>query len=241
LKYAFQDINAALRAEEVRNNWGRYRFDYSLIKNFQQVYDLAYSVGQTGKDSLFNAETLAGPVGQELDRLTESLLNAGSAKDVESALITDYRDFFEYDLVLEQKDGKVVRFANVSGVGSGGENQVPYYVAIFSALYQMWRKQMPSRKPGCGLVMLDEAFSKMDEKNMDMVMDLARQFGLQLVLVTPGERVAVIAPRVQTTLLVHRDNARADALPVIRRFTRDELINAFQEVDGVHAAPVAPA
>lgn len=241
LKYAFQDINAALRAEEVRNNWGRYRFEATLIKNFQQIYDLAYSVGQTGKDSLFNAETLAGPVGQELDRLTESLLKAGSTKEAESALITDYRDFFEYDLVLEQKDGKVVRFANVSGVGSGGENQVPYYVAIFSALYQMWRKQMPSRKPGCGLVMLDEAFSKMDEKNMDMVMDLAKRFGLQLVLVTPGERVAVIAPRVETTLLIHRDNSRADALPVIRRFTRDELIDAFQAADTVHTAPMATA
>jgi uncharacterized protein YPO0396 len=241
LKNAFDDINRALRAEEVRNNWGRYRFETSLIKGYQQIYELAYSVGQTGKDSLFNAEILAGPVGQELDRLTESLLSAGSAKAVESALITDYRDFFDYDLVLEQTDGKVVRFANVSGVGSGGENQVPYYVAIFSALYQMWRKQMPTRKPGCGLVMLDEAFSKMDEKNMDMVLDLAQRFALQLILVTPGERVAVIAPRVETTLLVHRDNARADAIPLIRRFTRDQLIDAFQAVETEHAAAVATA
>ena len=38
------------------------------------------------------------------------------------------------------------------------------------------------RRPGCGLVLLDEAFAKMDESRTRATLRFARELGLQLVI-----------------------------------------------------------
>ena len=61
---------------------------------------------------------------------------------------------------------------------SGGETQNPYYIAIFASFYRLYRSLAPDGRPRCGLVLLDEAFSKMDEGRIQATLRFARGLGL---------------------------------------------------------------
>lgn len=239
MKLQFADVNRALATDEANMQWGRYRLTYSPLTEYKATYDLIERVGLAGKDSLFDTETARLELGKEFDELADSLLRAG-VRSVEQSVLSDYREFFDYDLILTRPDGSTESFKNVSGGGSGGENQVPYYIAIFASMYQMYRQTQRDGRPSCGLVLLDEAFSKMDEPRVEATLGLAKHLNLQLILVTPGEKVATIVPRVETTILIERDQKRSDAVPIARRFNRERLEEILESLgDEATASAVA--
>lgn len=238
LQDQFRDMDTALKADAANAHWGRYRFSWTPLTQYRGLYDLVMQVGISGRDSLFDTDAAREEFSEELDRLADSLLRS-NVQAAEESVLRDYREFFDYDLILRRTDGREESFKNVTGAGSGGENQVPYYIAIFSALYQMYRQMSRDGRPTCGLVLLDEAFSKMDEIRIESVLGLARHFGLQLVMVTPGDKVATIVPRVETTILVERDQRRSDSVPTTRRFNKEMLSEALGEIERQGA--LAPA
>ena len=63
-------------------------------------------------------------------------------------------------------------------------------------MYRMYRAGS-LEEPACGLVLLDEAFSKMDEQRIAAMLRFARNLRLQLVMATPKERVTLVAPGVK--------------------------------------------
>jgi uncharacterized protein YPO0396 len=54
-------------------------------------------------------------------------------------------------------------------------------------------------------VLLDEAFSKMDEYRIGATLKFARALGLQLILATPKERSELVIPLVESSLYIYRD------------------------------------
>ena len=223
----FAEMNAALRAPEASVGWGRYKFNFAPLASSKHIYDLVLTVGTVGPNSLWEDPDQFASAHDDIDSLADALLRS-SAEKLPQTMIKDYREFFDYDLVLTRGDGATESFKNVAGAGSGGENQVPYYIAIFSALYHMYRPR--GKEPGCGLVLLDEAFAKMDEERIESVLGLARHMRLQLMLVTPGDKVATIVPRVETTLMVQRDQQDSQSIPVVHRFTREMLRDVLESL-----------
>ncbi len=146
----------------------------------------------------------------------------------------DYRQYFDYDLNITHADGSVSMFDRVSGDKSGGETQTPFYIAILASMSRLYRHASAERKPSCGVVLLDEAFSKMDETRIAAVLDLARSLGLQLILATPKERSELVAPRVETSLYIHKDPM--SGVPTVLDFTKEFHADATAEVGAERAA-----
>lgn len=102
---------------------------------------------------------------------------------------------------------------------SGGETQTPYYIAIFASMRWLYGSFAADGRSRAGLVLLDEAFSKMDEARIRATLDFARSLGLQLVMATPKERSELVAPAVETSLYIHKDPA--SGLPTVLDFTKE--------------------
>jgi uncharacterized protein YPO0396 len=151
-----------------------------------------------------------------LDRLVES-----EAREVKTELEAraDYREYFRYDLKILHADGSYSLYDRVSGDKSGGETQTPYYVAILASMYRLYRSRATDGRPVCGIVLLDEAFGKMDEARICATLAYARKLELQLVLATPKERSELVAPHVERTLLIHKDPL--SGLPEVFDFTKE--------------------
>lgn len=177
--------------------------------------------GRFEKDPLFGQSALGSEdMRRTLTELFERLVQA-EARQVKTELEShaDYREYFDYDLRIQHADGTYSLYDRVAGDKSGGETQNPYYIAIFASLYRLYRSLAPDGRARCGLVLLDEAFSKMDEARIEATLRFARGLGLQLVMATPKERSELVAPWVETSLYVHRDPL--SGMPSVLDFSKE--------------------
>lgn len=115
---------------------------------------------------------------------------------------TDYRNYLTFDLVSSKADtGARISGSRERGKRSGGERQVPFYIAMASAMasicYQGRRREM-------GFAMFDEAFSALDNANISSSLGMMRQLGLQVVLSAPTEKASAFVPHVDTVINVSR-------------------------------------
>ena len=112
---------------------------------------------------------------------------------------TDYRSYLDYDIEIEKKDGSKQKFSHVYGVKSGSETQIPYYVAIAASFYQLYRYGDSVR-----IMLLDEAFDKMDDERILSMMEFFKSLNLQVILVTPPAKIEVIGESIDTILTAIR-------------------------------------
>ncbi len=222
----------------------RYQFTVEVDAAHKPFHDLVVDAGRFAKESLFRAAAVSAPeltttLGHLLDRLVEA-----EAKEVKTELETkaDYREYFNYDLKILHADGRYSLYDKVSGDKSGGETQTPYYIAVLASMYRLYMTRSRDGRPTCGLVLLDEAFGKMDEWRIDATLTYARNLGLQLVLATPKERSELVAPRVERSILVHKDpmSGLPTVLDFTKELTRDAEGDALPEDGAAHADPERP-
>ncbi len=77
---------------------------------------------------------------------------------------------------------------DMAGVDSGGEGQNPKYVALLAGFAMLYMQQS-NRDSKIRLVLLDEAFSKMDKERSEVCLKYARELELQLIVCVPDERL----------------------------------------------------
>ncbi len=110
----------------------------------------------------------------------------GQAQASVEALVEqlDYRRWVEISLLhCDDLDPRVRPWDSaVSGFGSGGEQRVPVYVLLLTAAAMQFAvSNAPLR-----LLMHDEAFARMDQRNADLVVRFAQQLGMGLVIASPN-------------------------------------------------------
>jgi uncharacterized protein YPO0396 len=129
-------------------------------------------------------------------------------------MYVDYRTYLDYDIIVKNSvTGIEVPLSKVSGEGSGGENQAPFYVAICASLLQIY-EQNPD---GCiRLVLLDEAFNNMTSDRIEPMMNMFKTLNLQLVLIATAEKATAILPYCDITYSIVKSGNR-NAIGVFER------------------------
>lgn len=192
-------LNAVLRECPTFSNGERYRFRRVTRPQLESLLKFVKNVAAHGP-----AEDLLGGPGElpeEFRALLEDKIAPG-ATGVRSPL-DDYREFFEFDIeILREhpltKAPKVVgHLSKRLGPGSGGEHRAPLYVIAGAALASAYRLDR-GHKDGLRLMLLDEAFNKMDPTNIIATMRYLEELGLQVFMASPGENLGIL------TAFLHR-------------------------------------
>lgn len=192
----FRSLNKAL--DSIYYGDDSYRFKISFDKRKEGLYKMITSEnnheGMNLWTSAFEAEYR-----EEMADLFAKLMTKddNGQKIVEE--YTDYRSYLDYDIEIHKKDGSVQRFSDIYGEKSGSETQVPYYVAIAASFYQLYRYGNSVR-----VMLLDEAFDKMDDERIQSMMDFFNGLDLQVILATPPAKIEVIGEKVGTILTAIR-------------------------------------
>lgn len=126
------------------------------------------------------------PIREEDSRVREQRL-----RDMEE--FADYRNYLSFTMYEQVTDenGAVIRenyVDEMAGRDSGGEGQNPKYVALLAGFAMLYNAQS-SRDSKIKLVLLDEAFSKMDQERSAVCLKYARKMDLQLIVCVPDERL----------------------------------------------------
>ena len=192
----FRSLNKAL--DSIYYGDDSYRFKISFDKNKEGLYRMITSENNYEGINLWTS-AFEEEYKEEMADLFDKLM----AKDDNGQKIveeyTDYRSYLDYDIEIHKRDGSIQRFSDIYGEKSGSETQVPYYVAIAASFYQLYRYGNSIR-----IMLLDEAFDKMDDERIQSMMEFFNGLGLQVILATPPAKIEVIGEQVGTVLTAIR-------------------------------------
>ena len=136
---------------------------------------------------------------QQITRLTEKFMpprdQDGQKRTLhkqEMERYADYRNYLTFGMYEQVVDenGNIKKNAvdDMAGRDSGGEGQNPKYVALLAGFAMLYMQQS-NRDSKIRLVLLDEAFSKMDKERSEVCLRYARELELQLIVCVPDERL----------------------------------------------------
>jgi len=156
-------------------------------------------------------------------------INESSEGNEQTRRLLDFRNYHHYDIEVvpaDQPDARPVSLGKSGRNLSGGENQAPFFISMLAAFRRVYdrgnRQSLHSQQ--LGLVVMDEAFSKLSGDGIEDCLALAKSFQLQLVMAFPPERLGVMVPHAQTVVVCrkrveHKGGyvSRIDNIPLIMR------------------------
>lgn len=136
---------------------------------------------------------------QKIQLLTEKFMpprdedmRQAALRKQEMERYADYRNYLTFSMYERVVDERGVEKKNpvdeMAGRDSGGEGQNPKYVALLAGFAMLYMQQS-NRDSKVRLVLLDEAFSKMDKERSEVCLRYARELELQLIVCVPDERL----------------------------------------------------
>lgn len=130
-----------------------------------------------------------------------------------TAKVTDVRNWLDFSAQeLYREDDTLKNYYSDSSGKSGGQKAKLAYTILASAIaYQYGLDQEEGRERAFRFVVVDEAFSRSDELNARYAMELFKQLGLQLLVVTPLDKIHVIEPYISACHFVTNNEEENDS------------------------------
>ena len=140
----------------------------------------------------------------------------------------DYRTYLSFDMqqiIHGEKDMKI-GLSKMIKKNSGGEGQNPLYIALLASFAQVYRINLAPkiRRPSTiRLVVLDEAFSKMDAEKVASCISLIRGLGFQAIISATNDKIQNYLENVDKTFVYANPNKKHISIQEFERVEYDQL------------------
>ncbi len=194
-----------------------YEFIFPKSKEYGEYYDMVLSDEsmKTGEE-IFNYD-----FERKYQRQLEELFINLASEDLNSQgsvnKFTDYRTYMDYDIAISNTAQDRYLYSKVFKEKSGGETQVPFYVATLASFVRVFEQAARGiNNDSIGLILFDEVFDKMDTSRIKAMMKFIKQLPVQILLATPPQKMEVLSKYTDTTIVTLRDGKIARAYEVIK-------------------------
>ena len=164
--------------------------------------------------------------------------NSGSPADLNwTARVTDVRNWFAFSASEKwAADGKEKRFYNSSDGGSGGQKEKLAYTILASALaYQFGLEWNQTKSRSFRFAVIDEAFGRGSDESTRYGLELFRRLDLQLLIVTPLQKINVIENYIQAChFVINNENGDHS---VVKNLTIEEYRQEKAEMQLIASQP----
>lgn len=189
-KKILEDLNKELEHHRFGADRERFRFDWEWVPEFKEYWQFFKAV--IDSPSLEEGETLFNmKLDEKHQRVRERLMNMLLDENEQKALreltrIADYRNYRCYE-IFKEPEGKAPIALSQYGTGSGGQLETPAYIIRSAAITSAFR--FNEGNSHLRMVLVDEAFSKMDEhRSREVINYLTESLGLQLNFIMPSSK-----------------------------------------------------
>jgi uncharacterized protein YPO0396 len=208
IKERIEKINASLH--EIDYNTGRYILledDHNgdpEIRDFQQDLRSCTEGALTGSDDSQYSEAKF----LQVKGIIERFRGREGMTDLDkrwTRKVTDVRNWFAFSASERwREDNSEHEHYTDSGGKSGGQKEkLAYTVLAASLAYQFGLEWRETRSRSFRFVLIDEAFGRGSDESTRYGMELFRRLSLQLLIVTPLQKIHVIEPYVSAVGFVH--------------------------------------
>lgn len=197
IRQAIDAINEPLSAVEY--NQGTYIALSAERREDQDVRDFRTDLRRCIENSTGEGELYSEDKFTRVKSLLSRLAGETAADRAWTDRVTDARSWFTFTASERYKeDGSEKEFYSSSSGKSGGQKEKLAYTILASALAYQYRLGLQTERGGFRLVVIDEAFGRGSEESTRYGLRLFSSLGLQLILVTPLQKISVIEGSVET-------------------------------------------
>ncbi|TPE55540.1 chromosome segregation protein SMC [Maribrevibacterium harenarium] len=204
--HIIRELNHSLKRRPF--NQEVYQFRYYPNGDMKDILDLVERFSaqdQANVGGLFDPEKIGNPDHlKALATIQELITDEEKQKD-----LADYRKFYNFEVdILDLNGEKKTTLTQRIQTGSGGEHQIPFYLAIAAALsttYRLHETLEGEVVGGFSIAMFDEAFNKIDMAKTSTCMGFMRDIGLQVIAAAPDDKRAVMTANMDTIISVWRE------------------------------------
>ena len=131
-----------------------------------------------------------------------------------SAKVTDVRNWFTFAASERWREDQTEHehYSDSGGKSGGQKEKLAYTILAASLAYQFGLEWGAARSRSFRFVVIDEAFGRGSDESAQYGLKLFQQLNLQLLIVTPLQKIHVIEPFVSSVGFVHNDEGRASKL-----------------------------
>ncbi len=128
--------------------------------------------------------------------------------------VTDVRAWFTFSASerWREDDREHEHYADSGGKSGGQKEKLAYTVLAASLAYQFGLEWGTSRPRSFRFVVIDEAFGRGSDESAQYGLELFRRMNLQLLIVTPLQKIHIIEPYVASVGFVHNEEGRQSLL-----------------------------
>lgn len=196
----------ALIAEEVKS---------AQIREFKQKLKSAIE-GAIGEDNSYDEQKFL-----QIKEIIERFNGREGHSDEDRKWrkrVTDVRNWFDFS--AEERyvvDGTVKEYYEDSGGKSGGQKEKLAYTVLASSLaFQFGLEHNRIKSRSFRFVMIDEAFGRGSDTSTRYALRLFESLDLQLLVITPKQKINVIEPYVKTVHFVHNEGGMSSSILSMR-------------------------
>ena len=161
------------------------------IRDFKE--DLKICLGNVARQTAEDNE-------ERFQNIQTRLIERFKAEERWTSLVTDVRNWLEFSVSERYISDNAEKEHHTDSSGkSGGQKVKLAYTILASAIaYQFGLNQSTGKSKSFRFVVIDEAFSKSDDSNARYAMQLFKNLDLQLLVVTPKDKINVIESYIST-------------------------------------------
>ncbi len=183
------------------------------VKQFRDDLRACIDNSLHGEDADQYAEAKFEQVKQLLDRLR------GRQEFVSEdrrwrLLVTDVRNWFQFSASEKwsEDDSEYDHYSDASGKSGGQKEKLAYTVLAASLAYQFGLEWVEDRSRPFRFVVIDEAFGRGSDESAEFGLKLFRKLNLQLMIVTPLQKIHVIEPHVANVAFVENRSGKSSSV-----------------------------
>ncbi|AOK53063.1 ATP-binding protein [Burkholderia stagnalis] len=217
IKERIERINESLR--QIDYNPGRYIVLESQpspdaeIREFQSDLRVCTEGELTGSDDSQYSEAKFLQVKRIIDRFRgrEGLTEQDRRW---RAKVTDVRSWFLFAASerWREDDSEYEHYSDSGGKSGGQKEKLAYTILAASLAYQFGLEWGAARSRSFRFVVIDEAFGRGSDESAQYGLTLFQKLNLQLLIVTPLQKIHIIEPFVSSVGFVQNDGGRASKL-----------------------------
>lgn len=186
------------------------------VRLFREELKKCYVHSFSSNNELYTEEKY-----EQVKRILDRFGSMESADREWTSTVTDVRQWFEFNASERYRaDNNEKEFYEGSGGKSGGQKEKLAYTILASALaYQFGLQFGESKSRSFRFVVIDEAFGRGSDESTRYGLELFRKLNLQLLIVTPLQKIHVIEGHVNS---FHFVSNREGNNSQVSNFTKEE-------------------
>jgi uncharacterized protein YPO0396 len=216
IKEKLTKINQSLNA--IDYNAGTYitllgeRSKDEEIRAFQQDLKACLADALSSEDNLYDEHKF-----HQVKKIIDRFNGREGSTDADkkwTRKVTDVRNWFIFSIAERWRDDNQDKeyYSDSAGKSGGQKEKLAYTILAAALAYQFGLQWGETRSRSFRFVMIDEAFGRGSDESARYGLELFQKLNLQLLIVTPMQKIHVIENYVKTVNFVHNDNGQNSML-----------------------------